>query len=110
MMPCNVFKNIQRVHREQGPEIVALWLQDMYIQLGFSPKAARLLVREQGQDSPERLRVLTDKNVNDICNVTRKPGGKNDDGMPYRGQQASVIAQKNLKLAAFLLHHRWRCT
>ena len=81
----------------------------MYIQLGFSPKAAKLLIREQGLDSPERLKVLTDKNYN-ICNVMRKPGGKNTDGTPDRGQQVSVIAQENLKLAAFLFHHRWRCT
>ena len=26
------------------------------------------------------------------------------------GQQVSVIAQENLKLAVFLSHHRWRCT
>ena len=89
---------------------MALKLQDMYTRLGFSPKAAKLLVREQGLNSPDRLRVLTDKNVDDICNVMRKPGGKNADGTPDRGQQVSVIAQENLKLAAFLFHHRWRCT
>ena len=85
-------------------------LQNMYIKLGFSPKAAKLLVREQGLDNPDRLRVLTDKNVDDICNVVRKPGDKNANGTPDRGQQVSVIAQENLKLAAFLFHHRWRCT
>ena len=89
---------------------MASWLQDMYVQLGFSPEAAKLLVREQGLDSPERLRVLTNKNVDDVCNVMRKPGGKNADGMPDRGWQVSVIAQENLKLAIFLFHHRWRCT
>ena len=51
---------------------MALKLQNIYIQLGFSPKAAKLLVREQGLDSLNRLRVLTDKNVDDICNVVRK--------------------------------------
>ena len=51
-----------------------------------------------------------DKNVDDMCNVMRKPGGKNADRMPNRGQQVSVIAKENLKLAAFLFHHRWRCT
>ena len=40
----------------------------------------------------------------------RKPGGKNANGTPDRGQQVSVIAQENLKLTAFLFHHRWRCT
>ena len=71
---------------------MALWLQDMYLQLEFSSEAARLLVREQGLDSPERLRVL--KNANDICNVTRKPGSKNADGTTNIGQQVSVIGQK----------------
>ena len=50
-----------------------------------------------------------DKNVDDICNVMRKPGGKNANGMPDKGQQVSVIAQVTLKLAAFLFHHRWIC-
>ena len=89
---------------------MALKLQGMYIRLGFSPNAAKLLIREQGLDSPDRLRVLTDENVDDICNVMRKPGSKNVDGTPNRGQQVSVIAQENLKLAVFLFHHRWRCT
>ena len=63
----------------------------MYVQLGFSSLAARLLVREQGVDSSERLRVCTDKNIDDICNVMRKPGGKNANGSPNRRQQISVI-------------------
>ena len=82
----------------------------MYVWLGFSPKAAKLLVREQGLDSPEGLRVLTNKNNDDICNVMRKSGGKNADGTPDKGQKVSVIAQENLKLAIVLFHHRWRCT
>ena len=95
-------KGIQQVHSKQGPKIMALRLQDVYIWLGFSPNAAKLLVRVQELDSPDRLRVLTDKNVDDVCNVMRKPGSKNANGMPDRGQQVSVIAQENLKLAAFL--------
>ena len=50
-----------------------------------------------------------EKNVNDICNVMRKPGGNNANAMPNRRQNVSVIAQENLKLAAFIFHHRWRC-
>ena len=48
----------------------ASWLQDMYLWLEFSPK---------------RLRVFTNKNVDDICNVMRKPGVKNADGTPDTG-------------------------
>ena len=69
-----------------------------------------MLIREQGLDSPERLRVLTDKNINDICNVMRKPGTTNANRMPYIRQQVLVIVHENLKLAAFLFHHRWTCT
>ena len=46
----------------------------------------------------------------DTCSVVRKLGSKNANGMPDREQQVSVIAQENLKLAAFLFHLRWRCT
>ena len=74
---------------------MALWLQDMYLQLEFSSEVAKLLIREQGLDSSERLRVLIDKNVDDISNVTRKPGSKNANGLPNRGQQVSNIAQEN---------------
>ena len=84
---------------------MASWFQDMHLQLRFSPEAARLLVREQGLDSPKRLGTLTDKNINDICNVMKKTGSKNANGMPDRGQQVSVIAQENLNLAVFLFHH-----
>ena len=52
----------------------------MYVQLEFSPEAARLLVREQRLDNPEKLRVLTDKNVDDICHVMRNPGNKHAHG------------------------------
>ena len=69
-----------------------------------------MLIREQGLDSNERLRVLTNKNVDNICNVMRKPGSKNAIRMPNRGQQVSVIAQENLKLAVFIFHQSWRCT
>ena len=55
---------------------MASWLQDMYIQFEFSPKAAKLLIREQGLDSLEMLKVLTDKNIYDICNIRKNPGNK----------------------------------
>ena len=82
-------------------------LQDIYTQLGFSPQAAKLLIREQGLDCPDRLRVLTEKNIDDICNVMRKSDGKSAGGMLNKGQKhVSVMAQQNLKLAIFLFHHR----
>ena len=35
---------------------------------------------------------------------------KKDDEIPSKGQQVSVIAQENLKLAVLPFHHVWRCT
>ena len=89
---------------------MALWLKDMYLWLGLSPEAAKLLVREQELYSPDSLRDLRDNNVNDICNHMRKPDRKYANKMPYREQHVSVITQENQQLAAFLFHHRWRCT
>ena len=40
----------------------------------------------------------------------KKPCGKNADGMSNKEQQISVIAQEDLKLAAFLFYQWWRCT
>ena len=84
------------MHWAQGPEIMALLLLGIYLLLRFSHEAARLLTREQGLDSPERLRVLTGQNVDDICNVVRKPGGKNANRTHNRGQQISMIDHGNL--------------
>ena len=50
---------------------------DTYLWPGFGSKAAKLHVSKQGIDSPERLRVLINKNVNYVSNVMRKPGSKN---------------------------------
>ena len=65
----------------------------MYIWLGFSPKAAKLLGRGQGLDNTDRLRVFMVMNVDDICNVGRKPGSKNADGTSNREQKVSVMVQ-----------------
>ena len=72
--------------------MMALWLQDMYLELGFVSEA------------------LTDKNVDDIHNFMRKSGSKNADWTPNRRQHVPVIAQENLNLAVFLFHHWWKCT
>ena len=45
---------------------MASWLNDMYFQLEFSPKAALLLIRKHGLDSSDRLQALTDKNFDEI--------------------------------------------
>ena len=75
--------------------------------LGFYYEAASVLVKEQELDSPVGMRDDIDKNVNDICNAVKKPGGNNVNEMP---DGANDFSLRNLKLAAFLFHHMWRCT
>ena len=53
MIFWDMYMGILWVHKGQEPEIMALWLQDMFIGLGFIPEAAKLLIREQELDSPE---------------------------------------------------------
>ena len=60
-----------------------------------------MLVREHGLNSPDRLQALNDKNVDDICDVMKKPGGKNANRMPDKGQQVSDKDEENVKLADF---------
>ena len=62
-------------------------LDAMHVQLGFSHDSARVLVHKQGLNSTYRLRALTNKNVDDICNVTRKPGGKSTNNLPTDGNK-----------------------
>ena len=53
-MIYKVAEVIRHIHKAQGPQIMALQLQDMYWWLGFSPKAVKFLVREQVLDSPAK--------------------------------------------------------
>ena len=100
-MNSKVAGQIEREYQAQGPEIMALRLQDMYMELRFSHDAARLLVREQRLYSPEWHKILTDKNVDDLCNVVRKSGGKNANWMPDRGPKVSIITK--------LIGKLWEC-
>ena len=64
----------------------------------------------QDLNTSDKLQLLTDKNVDGICNVIKKIGIKHAGGTLDKVHQVSVMAQENLKQAAFLFHHRWRCT
>ena len=67
-----------------------------------------LLLSSCSSSAPKRFRLFTDKNVDGIFNVMRKPGNKNANRSPDREKQVSVIAQENMKLTVFIIHHWWR--
>ena len=60
---------------------MAFLLPEMNLQLWLSPKAAQLLIREQGLDCSDQLHVLANKIVDDIFNIMRNFGNKNADEM-----------------------------
>jgi hypothetical protein len=43
--------------------------------IGFTHAAAQALVEEQGIDTIEEIRLLTDSEIVSLCKVIRRPGG-----------------------------------
>ena len=102
----DLYQRIQHTLVACDPVIMASYLQEMHVCLRFSPNAAKKQANEQGLNNSDHLQVFNNKNVNGICNVVRKPDSKNANKMFDRGQQVSVMAQKNLKLTALLFHYK----
>ena len=74
------------------------------VRLGFSTQAASDIIREQGIDTLEELRVLDDKEVECLCKVVRKPGGTSNAA----GTAVSLRAEVNLKMAVYYLKYQER--
>ena len=49
--------------------------------------------------------ILSDKNVDDTCNVRMKSRGKTAKVNPVRGEKVTVIAQENFRLTLSTLQH-----
>ena len=62
---------------------------------------AKKLVEDKLRDFSEKLASLSDDDITSICNVIRRPRGLVSRRMPDGRNQISVLATKNLKLAAF---------
>ncbi|KAI2507210.1 hypothetical protein MHU86_7167 [Fragilaria crotonensis] len=82
--------------------------------IGFTEAAAQALVEEQGIDSLDEVRLMTDEEIESLCKVLRRPGGM----VPGAGQGAAQVenpgvqvnqrAEGHLKLLAFYLRHQAR--
>jgi ribosomal protein S13 len=46
-----------------------------FTRIGFSEPDAQALVEEQGIDSLEEVKLLTDDEIESLCEVIRRPGG-----------------------------------
>ncbi|KAI2507366.1 hypothetical protein MHU86_7086 [Fragilaria crotonensis] len=86
--------------------------------LGFTEAAAQALVDEQGMDSLEEIRLLTDDEIASLCAVIRRPGGMipappggvagGAANIPNPGVPVNQRAEGHLKLLAFYLRHQMR--
>ena len=79
------------------------------MRIGFSAETSLVITDAQGIDFMEELDILTDGEIDNICNVIRRPGGINPiTNVAGLGIQVSLRAKGNLKLASFLLKHKLR--
>ena len=81
---------------------MALQLQDMYLWLEHNPKAARLLIKRKALDSPD-MTSFHRQNVDDICNVARKPSGKNTNGVPDKVATGFSHSPKEPKASCLII-------
>ena len=86
--------------------------------LGFSTNAAVYITGTEDIDSMEELEILEDKDIHNLCDSVRNPGGlianpnAGGDGQAAQirnpGIPVSTRAETNLKQAAYYLRHQRR--
>ena len=83
--------------------------------IGFVDAAAQALTEEQGIDSLDEIKILSDDDIANLCKLLRRPGGvvpgvvnAAGNAVPNPGIQVNARAETNLKLVAFFLRHKVR--
>ena len=82
----------------------------MLLRLGFSQTVAMKLVDDRGIDSPWTVASLSNEDIAAICDVICRPGGLVSGKTLDRGNLISVLAAKNMKLAAFMFKTKEHCS
>ena len=81
------------------------------VRIGFLDAAAQAITDEQGINSLEEIRLLSDDEITNLGKLIRRPGGTVGAGaaaVPNPGIQVNARAENNLKLTAFYLCHQVR--
>lgn len=88
------------------------------VRIGFTIDAAQALVEEQGMDSLDEIKLLSDDEIESLCKVIHRPGGMipappgGPEGgaanIPNPGVSVNLRAEGHLKLLAFYLRHQAR--
>ena len=84
-------------------------LQSDYGWIGFSAEVAVVITETQGIYCMEELDILTDRDIDNLCKVIRRPGGINPiTNVADLGLQVPLRAKNNLKLSRIFLKHKTR--
>ena len=89
-------------------------MRTMLQRIGLSAAASQVIVDEQGLDSLNEIRLLTDDEIESLCKVVRRPGGTipgpnvGDAPVNNPGTPINLRAENHLKLLAFFLRHQER--
>ncbi|KAI2500398.1 hypothetical protein MHU86_14069 [Fragilaria crotonensis] len=88
-------------------------MRGVMTRIGFSEAAAQALVEEQGIDSLEEVKLLSDDEIQSLCKVIRRPGGTIPGAagaapVNNPGVQVNQRAEGHLKLLSFYLRHQER--
>ena len=88
-------------------------MRTMYARIGFTAAAAQVIVDEQGLDSLDEVKLLTDDEIESLCKVIRRPGGSIPGAagaapVANHGTPVNLRAENHLKLLAFYLRHQDR--
>ena len=95
---------------ESPPLNIIKEMEEMFLRLAFSQTVSIKLVVDQGIDSPWTLASLSDEDIVIVCNVSKRTGGLAGSKMPDWENQISILAAKNLKLAAFMFKLMEHCS
>ena len=82
-------------------------MRTMLNRIGFTIAASQVIVDEQGLDSLEEIRLLTDDEIENLCKVIRRPGGQipgpnpGDPPVNNPGTPVNLRAENHLKLLTF---------
>ena len=95
---------------ESPPPTIIEKIEEMFLRLSLSQTVAMNLVDNQGIVSTQTQASLSDEEIATICDVIRRPSGLLSRKMPDRRNQISVMAAKNLNLAAFMFKSMEHCS
>jgi hypothetical protein len=91
----------------------------LFRRLGLMDAASQFLIKDQAISNLETLFDLTEKEIEMLCKITRKPGGQIEVAIPADGRRnatthmvsnpgipVATLHEKNMKLAHFFLKYK----